>query len=62
MSWGLSNMHKTSHPNLPTVATCNKNRRNIPIEGIWCSPSIDIVSAGMTGFGALDVGKTDHSI
>jgi hypothetical protein len=59
-AWGLSNVHKTAHPSLLPVATCNKNWRNIPIDGIWCSPSIDIVSASMTGFGSLDVGKTDH--
>jgi hypothetical protein len=59
---GLSNVHKTAHPSLLPVATCNQNRRNIPIDGIWCSPSIDVVSAGMTGFGSLDVGKIDHRI
>jgi hypothetical protein len=58
-SWGLINIHMTHHPELPEEATCNKNWSNVPIDGIWCSPAIDIVSAGMSGFG-YDLGKTGH--
>jgi hypothetical protein len=39
-SWGLVNTHKARHPTREPVATCNKNTRNIPIDGIWCSPGI----------------------
>ena len=38
-SWGLRDAMKTSHPQLGRVATCNKNGRNVPIDGIWCSPA-----------------------
>jgi hypothetical protein len=58
-SWGLINIHTTHHTELPAVATCNKNQSNVPIDGIWCSPAIEIISGGMTGFG-YDLGKTDH--
>jgi hypothetical protein len=58
-SWGLINVHTTHHPELPAVATCNKNRSNVPIDGMWCSPAIEITSAGMSGF-RYDLGKTDH--
>ena len=61
-SWGLINALKERHPNLPTVATCNKNTRNTPIDGIWCSPGIQILQAGMTGFGSPDLGSMDHRL
>jgi hypothetical protein len=61
-SWGLINVHTTHHPDLPTVATCNKNQSNIPIDGMWCSPGIEIISAGMAGFRSPDLGKTDHRL
>jgi exonuclease III len=61
-SWGLLNVHTSHHPELPPTATCNKNRSNTPIDGIWCSPGIEIDSAGMTGFGSPDLGKTDHRL
>jgi hypothetical protein len=61
-SWGLLNIHTTQHPDLPAVATCNKNRSNVPIGGMWCSPAIEIISAGMTGFRSPDLGKTEHRV
>jgi hypothetical protein len=61
-SWGLLNIHTTQHPDLPAVTTCNKNRGNVPIDGMWCSPAIEIISAGMTGFASPDLGKTDHRL
>jgi hypothetical protein len=60
--WGLINVHTTHHPDLPTVATCNKNQSNVPIDRMWCSPAIEIMSGGMTGFGSPDLGKTDHGL
>jgi hypothetical protein len=58
--WGLKNALKQQHPTLPPVATCNKNRSNKPIDGIWCSHSLDILAAGMLGFGSPNFGYTDH--
>jgi hypothetical protein len=58
--WGLTNAMKIHHPELPKVATCNKNTRNKPIDGIWRSPSIEILQAGMTGLGSLNIDNTDH--
>jgi hypothetical protein len=58
-NWGLKNALKQHHPNLPTVATCNKNQSNKPVDGIWCSHSLEILNAGMTGFGSPNIG-TDH--
>jgi hypothetical protein len=60
--WGLLNIHTTQHPNLPAVAACNKNRSNIPIDGMWCSLAIEKISAGMTSFVSPDLGKTDHQL
>jgi hypothetical protein len=57
--WGLVNAHKMRHPDRPKVATCNKNTRNIPIDGIWCSPGIEIEQAGMTSFKPTHI-DTDH--
>jgi hypothetical protein len=34
-SWGLIDAFKQLHPDLPRVATCNKNSNNIPIDGVW---------------------------
>jgi hypothetical protein len=48
------------HPDLPKVATCNKNSGNKPVDGIWCSPSIEILQAGMSDFGSPDIIHTDH--
>jgi hypothetical protein len=61
-SWGLINALKDRHPDLAPVATCNKNNRNKPIDGIWCSPGIDILQAGMTGFGSPNMGSMDHRL
>jgi hypothetical protein len=47
------------HPDRTKVATCNKNTRNIPIDGIWCSPGIEIEQAGMTSFEPTHI-DTDH--
>jgi hypothetical protein len=59
--WGLIDVMATTHPQRPRTATCNKNYNNIPIDGIWCSPSLVIHSAGMTGFGELHP-DSDHRI
>jgi hypothetical protein len=59
-AWGLTNSLKTQQPTLAPVATCDKNRKNKPIDGIWCSPSLDISRAGMHSFGSPDMGYTDH--
>jgi hypothetical protein len=57
----LVNTLKARHPDLPQVATCDKNTQNKPIDGIvWCSPSLEILQAGMTGFGSPDVESVDH--
>ena len=52
-SWGLVDAVTQTHPTLEPVATCNKNRTNIPIDGIWISPSLRVKAAGMTGFGEV---------
>ena len=57
---GLIDVHHSQHPHLPTTATCNKNNQDIPVDGIWASPSIDVIAAGYYGFGELVMGKTDH--
>jgi hypothetical protein len=36
--------------------------RNKPIDGIWSSPGINILQAGMTGFGSPDMGSMDHRL
>ena len=59
-SMGLIDVHCDKHPHLTTTATCNKNQRGIPVDGIWASPSLDCISAGYYGFGELVIGKTDH--
>jgi len=61
-SWGLHNALATIHPELPMVATCNKNLNNTPIDGIWATPGIDILQGGMTGFGTPGLGPTDHRL
>ncbi len=57
---GLVDVHHAKHPHLPTTATCNKNNKEIPVDGIWASPSIECTAAGYYGFGELSMGKTDH--
>ena len=57
---GLVDVHHSKHPYLSTVSTCNKNTQNIPVDGIWASPSLDCVAAGYYGYGELTMGKTDH--
>ena len=59
-SRGIVDVHAAQHPNLPTASTCNKNTRNIPVDGIWASPSLDCLAAGYYGYGELVIGKTDH--
>jgi hypothetical protein len=51
-SWGLINALKTRHPDLPPVAACSINTRNMPIDETWCSPSRQKIQAGMAGFGS----------
>ena len=60
--WGLIDAHQDKHPSTPTVATCPKNRSNIPIDGIWISPSIEVTAAGYSGFGEYPMGNTDHRL
>ena len=57
---GLSEVHAAKHPHLPTVATCNKNTQDIPVDGIWASPTLDCTAAGYYGFGEIVIGNTDH--
>jgi hypothetical protein len=59
-SRGLIEVHLAQHPHLPMVSTCNKNTRDIPVDGIWASPSLDCIAAGYYGYGKLVIGKTDH--
>ena len=59
-SRGLVDTHASQHPHLPTASTCNTNTRNIPVDGIWASPSIDCCAAGYYGYGELIIGKTNH--
>jgi hypothetical protein len=59
-SWELVNTLKERHPDLPQVATCDKNTQNKPTNGIWCSPGLEILQAGMTSFGSPDVESADH--
>jgi hypothetical protein len=61
-SWGLIDALKDRHPDLNPVATCNKNTRNKPIDGIWSSPGINILQAGMTEFGSPDMKSMDHRL
>ena len=57
---GLIDVHHAKHPHLSTASTCNKNTHDIPVDGIWASPSLDCVAAGYYGYGELLMGKTDH--
>jgi hypothetical protein len=61
-SKGLVDVHAHKHPHLPAVSTCNKNHRNIPVDGIWASPSLECTAAGYYGYGELVMGKTDHRL
>ena len=51
---GFVEVHAARHPQLPTASTCNKNTRNIPVDGIWASPSLDCLAAGYYGYGRAD--------
>jgi hypothetical protein len=57
---GLLNIHHAQRPHLPPEATCNKNTKAVPVDGIWASPSLHCTAAGSYGFGELVIGKTDH--
>ena len=50
------------HPRLPLVDTCDKSHSQRPIDGIWTSPGIAILQCGMTGFGELVMGPSDHRL
>jgi len=52
-AWGLVNALHRCHPSLSHVATCSKNTSNTPIDGIWCSPGLEVTAGGMTGFSDL---------
>ena len=56
MLWtlGLIDVHHSKHPHIPTMATCNKNNQDIPVDGIWASPLIDCTAAGYYRFGELE--------
>ena len=56
----LISVMESTHPDLPMVSTCSKNRQEIAVDGIWCSPGLDIIQCGMTGFGEIQIGRTDH--
>ena len=60
--WGLIDAHYYRHPNQATVATCTKNQSSVPIDGMWTSPSIDILAAGYSGFGEYSIGNADHRL
>ena len=59
-SKGLTEVHSKRHPHLPSASTCNKNNKDIPVDGIWASPSLECIAAGYYGYGEIIVGKTDH--
>jgi hypothetical protein len=59
-SKGLLDAHAAQHPHHPTEATCNKNKQDIPVDGIWTSLSLECSAAEYYGFGELIIGKTDH--
>jgi hypothetical protein len=59
-SAGLVDVHHSLHPHLSTESTCNINTQDIPVDGIWASPSLDCVAAGYYGYGELIIGNTDH--
>ena len=61
-SKGLIEIHASQHPDLPPESTCDKNSQDIPIDGIWCSPSLECTAAGYLAFGEVAVGKTDHRL
>ena len=58
----LRSILTTRHPTTPLTATCNKNMNEIAVDGMWCSPGLDIEQCGMSGFGEVNIGKTDHRI
>ena len=60
--WGLVDVHHARHPHLQPTATCSKSSTNTPIDGIWASRSIRIVSAGYLGFDELQLNHTDHRL
>ena len=59
-SKGLVDAHARQHPHLSTEATCDKNKHDVPVDGLWTSPSLDCIAAGYFGFGEVVIGKTDH--
>ena len=59
--WGLVDGLQRLHPTLQRVATCNKNLSNVPIDGLWVSPSLNVLAAGMSGFGEL-YPDSDHRL
>jgi hypothetical protein len=61
-SRGLLDVHSAQHPHLTPRVTCNKNTQDIPINGIWASPSLNCSSAGYLGFSKIIIGKTDHCL
>jgi hypothetical protein len=61
-SRGLVQVDYAQNPHLPPRTTCNKSTQEIPVDGIWVSPSLDCLSAGYLGFGEIIIGKTDHCL
>jgi hypothetical protein len=61
-SRGLVEVHSAQHSHLPPRATCNQNTQDIPVDGIWASPSLDCSLTGYLGFGKIIIGKIDHCL
>ena len=61
-SMGLISPLQRTHPHLPEVDTCDKSNRGRPIDGIWTTPGIDVLQCGMTGFGEVHIGSSDHRL
>lgn len=61
---GLVNVHATMWPDDTFVPTCNKSTiSEHPIDAIWCSPGLDVIACGFSGFGSWDLGlRTDHRV
>ena len=58
-SVGLVDVHQRHHPDLPMTETCIKNLSSYPIDGIWCSPAIEVTACGYAGYGE-EVTNSDH--
>ena len=59
-TWGLVDAHRQAHPNLPSVETCSSNTSAVPIDGIWISAGLNLLSAGYLDYGAFATGRSNH--